>query len=142
MSHPQPGPESAGGAPAAAHHVAAHASAAAQASPRHVPGNPQQPASRSGLFADPGRSPVIAVPASGAAAPGEPRPSLFRAVTGRLRNSLAAAGTHAAPTEPPPQRVEASVQEHRPEPVRASVRQAAGEEMGLEIPAFLRRQSS
>jgi hypothetical protein len=30
----------------------------------------------------------------------------------------------------------------QPEPPRASVRLAAGDEMGLDIPAFLRRQSS
>jgi hypothetical protein len=36
----------------------------------------------------------------------------------------------------------AQAAEPRPEPVRASVRAVVGEEMGIEIPTFLRRQSS
>ena len=39
-------------------------------------------------------------------------------------------------------RAEPILHEQRPEPARASVRQTAGEEVGLDIPAFLRRQSS
>ncbi len=99
-----------------------------------------QPASRGGLFAEPTRA-AAAVPPAPAGA--EPRPSLFRSVTGRLRNTLGSVQAPAPVAEAPAARpVEASVQEHRPEPARASVRQAAGEEMGLDIPAFLRRQSS
>jgi cell division protein FtsZ len=143
MAHPDSALEGQGGhpgMPAAAHHPAGHAQAvaAALASPRSAAPAPQH--ARGGLFADPNRGPVVALPAG---VPAEPRPSLFRAVTGRLRNSLAAAGAPAAPAEPAQPRAEPAAQEHRPEPApRASVRQAAGEEMGLEIPAFLRRQSS
>jgi hypothetical protein len=39
-------------------------------------------------------------------------------------------------------RAEPVMQEHRAEPPQASVRQTAGDEVGLDIPAFLRRQSS
>jgi cell division protein FtsZ len=69
----------------------------------------------------------------------EARRSIFQTVTGRLRNTLSGGGNPAEPTQP---RTEPQMQEARPEPVRASVRPAASEEMGLDIPAFLRRQSS
>ncbi|HEY7578995.1 MAG TPA: cell division protein FtsZ [Acetobacteraceae bacterium] len=66
------------------------------------------------------------------------RPSIFSQVTGALRRRL--------PTPPRPEaapaRNEPALHEQRPEPPRASVRQTAGEEVGLDIPAFLRRQSS
>jgi cell division protein FtsZ len=75
-------------------------------------------------------------------APEPPRRNIFQAVTGRLRNTLSAAtmppqADHGR-GEPIPE------EQHQPqhqEP-RASVRHAASEEMGLEIPAFLRRQNS
>jgi cell division protein FtsZ len=113
---------------------------------------PAQAAPRSGLFAEPGRpqqSPPPAPPAAADARP-EHRKSIFQAVTGRLRNTLAV-GTATSEVAPTP-RAEpsfddpasaAGVQaERRPEPARPSVRPAASEEMGLDIPAFLRRQSS
>jgi cell division protein FtsZ len=68
------------------------------------------------------------------------RPSIFSQVTGAIRRRL--------PATPPPQasatpaRTEPALPEYRPEPPRASVRQTGGEEVGLDIPAFLRRQSS
>jgi cell division protein FtsZ len=72
-----------------------------------------------------------------------PRPSLFRAVTGAFRRGPVAAMQ--MPAETPVPRREPAMAEAggRPEAPRPSVRQATtGEEVGLEIPAFLRRQSS
>jgi cell division protein FtsZ len=63
-----------------------------------------------------------------------PRRSLFGIVTGAMRG---------APAEPPaPAQPEPASYDTRGEPVRANVRQAAGEDMHIDIPAFLRRQSS
>ena len=94
------------------------------------------PPSRGGLFADPPR-PVAAAPQPTA----EPsRPSLFVAVTGafRRRHHAPAVATEAAPV-----RAEPMLQGSAPEQPRAMVRQTAGDEVqGLDIPAFLRRQSS
>jgi cell division protein FtsZ len=82
------------------------------------------------LFAEPG--PVQSAP--------EPsRPSLFSTVTGAFRRRQ---HTAAASAELPPVRAEPGLHEPRIEQPRASVRQTAGEEVGLDIPAFLRRQSS
>jgi cell division protein FtsZ len=89
-------------------------------------------ASRANLFAEPQRAPGAAEPS---------RPSLFTAMTGgvfrRQRHAPAMA------SEPAPVRAEPAMQEPpRVEPPRASVRQTGGDEVGLDIPAFLRRQSS
>jgi cell division protein FtsZ len=99
---------------------------------------PALTASRGGLFAEAPR-PVTAAP------PVQPtgeavRPSLFSTVTGAFRrrpqSSSPAAETVQTRAEPP-------AQEPRIEQPRASVRQTAGDEVaGLDIPAFLRRQSS
>ena len=94
------------------------------------------PASRASLFA--------AAPQQGSVAPSAPeaaRPSLFSTVTGafRRRQQPPLAGTEPAS----PVRAEPVMQQApRAEPPQASVRQTAGEEVGLDIPAFLRRQSS
>jgi cell division protein FtsZ len=109
------------------------AQAASQPAPR-----PVQPASRAGLFAEPPRPVSTGAPAQPAPEPA--RPSLFSTVTGAFRRRQHAPATHA---EPAPVRAEPVMQEPRPEPPRASVRQTAGDEVaGLDIPAFLRRQSS
>jgi cell division protein FtsZ len=107
----------------------------------------QQSPQRGGLFADAPRTTVAAAPpagsppANGQAVNGtEARRSIFQTVTGRLRNTLSGASN--GPSEPPQPRAEPQMHEAKPEPVRASVRPAASEEMGLDIPAFLRRQSS
>ncbi|MBV8400918.1 MAG: cell division protein FtsZ [Acetobacteraceae bacterium] len=144
MMQPESFAESAAGHQAQAGAAQAHAVSAGLASPRAAP----PPPARSGLFADPARSPVVAMSsASHAAEP--PRPSLFKAVTGavtgRLRHSLAPIGTGiyaAPPAESAPMQEEQPALEPRSEPIRPSVRPASGEDMGLEIPAFLRRQSS
>ena len=107
------------------------------------PASEQRPSR--GLFAEP----AAAAPAP----PAPPRKSIFGIVTGAIRG-----GSHTAPEAPQGpmqpgshhlnQRSEPSLRndggDGEPEqpPSRAQVRQAAGEEMGLDIPAFLRRQSS
>jgi cell division protein FtsZ len=104
-------------------------------------------AGRSSLFADPTRAAASFAgfappPQPGHAAPAQPaetRQSLFRAVTGAFRR------TQWGPipiNDQPALRTEPGMSDQRPEPARASVRPAAGEDMGLDIPAFLRRQSS
>jgi len=69
-----------------------------------------------------------------------PRKTLFGIVTGAIR------GTPVPPpaAEPAPvaQRQDPSAYAERAEPARANVRPTAGDEMGIDIPAFLRRQSS
>ena len=86
------------------------------------PTEPRIPGRSASLFAEPP-----------AAAPA-PRKSLFGIVTGAIR------GQPAEP--PPPQRTEPTQHELRGESARAHVRQTSGEENAIDIPAFLRRQSS
>ena len=93
-------------------------------------GEPRVPGRDNGLFAPQGGEPVAAPP---------PRKSLFGIVTGAIRGAHHEA--QAAPA-PVPARHEAQPAEQRGEPARANVRQSAGEEMQIDIPAFLRRQSS
>jgi cell division protein FtsZ len=109
-----------------------------------------------GLFAQPARQAPPEPP------PVEPsRPSLFRTVTGAFRRPASSDPSGLEPvlrSDPPPYyeparepesgraepqlRVEPVLHDARPEAPRPSVRPAANEEIGLEIPAFLRRQSS
>lgn len=102
---------------------------------------------RSSLFSGPPRTTAGLTGLPPAVQPGpvapaqsaESRPSLFRAVTGAFRR------TQWGPipiTDQPTLRTEPGLTDQRPEPLRASVRPAASDEMGLDIPAFLRRQSS
>jgi cell division protein FtsZ len=110
--------------------------------PFTAPQTPGRPPRSSGLFAE---APADA----GAAAPIGPtrddmaRPTLFSRMTGRLRRQSDAAAPP-APEPQQPRRAEPTMQpEPRVEPVRAAVRPAGNEEMGiLDIPTFLRRQSS
>ena len=98
---------------------------------------PAPTAPRAGLFAE-ALGPVSA--AAPAQPGGEPsRPSLFSTVTGAFRRRQS---TPAASGDQPAVRAEPVMQQPRVEPPRASVRQTAGDEVGLDIPAFLRRQSS
>jgi hypothetical protein len=97
---------------------------------------------RGGLFAEPPGEAVVAPPPAGPSREDMARPTLFSRITGRFRGPA-----EAAPPPPPEQaqrRTEPSMQpEPRVEPVRAAVRPAGNEEMGiLDIPTFLRRQSS
>ena len=95
----------------------------------------------SGLFAQPPAQPQAPEPTR--------RSSIFQSVTGRLRSTLAAATpaalmpTGGAGTETPTDAAPAPAVPAAPtDAQRASVRQASGEEVGLDIPAFLRRQTS
>ncbi len=96
-------------------------------------------AQRAGLFAEAPRP--VSAPVQGQPAAEPSRPSLFGTVTGAFRRRL---NTPAAQDEPPPVRAEPTIQQEAPHvgQPRASVRQTAGDEVGLDIPAFLRRQSS
>jgi cell division protein FtsZ len=77
--------------------------------------------------------PRAARPAEAASQP--PRRSLFSIVTGAIRGSL--------PSTPANRTAEPTLHEAPAEPpITAKVRPAAGEEIGIDIPAFLRRQSS
>ncbi len=108
--------------------------------PTVVAGSSQATAKPGGLFA-PQRGPVAApssAPQSDAAAP---RPSLFSTVTGAFgwRNPTASAAT----AEPSQQRREPVTESGHGEGSRVGFRQASmSDEAGIEIPAFLRRQSS
>ena len=101
----------------------------AHALPHQLP-NARPAVQRGGLFSEPPRQ---AEPAPVAA----PR-SLFGIVTGALRGRPAP-----APQAPAPQasvtRAEPTIHEQEPS---ATVRPAATDEVGLDIPAFLRRQSN
>jgi cell division protein FtsZ len=97
---------------------------------------PAPAAERSGLFAEPPQAVSAPAPTRPAAEPS--RPSLFSTVTGAFRRRPATSTT----AEPAPVRAQPVVQEPRTEPPRASIRQTAGDEVGIDIPAFLRRQSS
>jgi cell division protein FtsZ len=96
---------------------------------------PRQAPAR-GLFAEP--APQVQASAQPASPqpvpPPAPRNSLFGIVTGAIRGRAAPAPLAEAP------RSEPSMNGHAAPGV--SVRQAQTEEMGLDIPAFLRRQSS
>eukprot|EP01037_Dinobryon_pediforme_P009299 gene9299-9380_t len=85
-----------------------------------------KPAAKPGLFAD------QAAPS----APPAPRKSLFGIVTGAIRGHAAEQPT--AHQEP---RVEPLAMTAPREQAQPQVRQAASDEIGIEIPAFLRRQS-
>jgi cell division protein FtsZ len=107
----------------------------------HRTAAPQPIRAGGGLFNEP-RPPSMPQVQPPPASTMEPqRPSLFSTVTGAFRRGRTAA-LHVAAETPMPRR-EPVAAEARPEGPRPSVRQATtGEEVGLEIPAFLRRQSS
>jgi cell division protein FtsZ len=111
--------------------------AASAVAPQPIPHPSVQPqsrptVSRANLFAEPQRVPSAAEPS---------RPSLFATMTGGVFRRQRHAP--AMPAEPAPVPAEPAMQEPpRVEPPRVSVRQTGGDEVGLDIPAFLRRQSS
>ncbi len=79
-------------------------------------------------------SPLFSEPQPATAPAAVPqRRSLFNLVTGAIRGASAEATAPQPAAEPPAA---------RNEPMRADVRQTGGEEMPIDIPAFLRRQSS
>jgi cell division protein FtsZ len=95
-----------------------------QARPAPRAAEPRPAQARHSLFSEQAPTPAPA-----------PRKSLFGIVTGAIRG-------HAAevPAEPAP-RMEPQGGEFTQEAPRAQVRPAATDDIGLEIPAFLRRQS-
>jgi cell division protein FtsZ len=97
-----------------------------------------------GLFSDPSRPTSAPVVQAELQAGMEPqRPSLFSTVTGAFRRRPAALHMVTAETPTLMSRREPAMAEVQAIGPRPSVRQATtGEEVGLEIPAFLRRQSS
>jgi cell division protein FtsZ len=116
-----------------------------QASPaRSAPSRAPEVRSQSrsnGLFAEPRNEP--------AAAPAPRSRSLFGIVTGAIRGSAAASGPAEASARGNARpsgaqaRAESPMHDGRTETTRASVRPSAEEEeMQIDIPAFLRRQSS
>ncbi|AHJ67437.1 cell division protein FtsZ [Granulibacter bethesdensis] len=101
-----------------------------------------------GLFT---QEPAYAPQPAHQAAP--PRSSIFNVVTGAIRRSMGggSAPAHEAPVTPQPPRTEPVLHDGQQaadnhaspdQQARPSVRPAATEEIGLDIPAFLRRQSS
>ena len=112
--------------------------------PQFQPQPVAQPASRATLFADAQR-PASMPPVNGQiyGAPDSGRPSLFNTVTGAFRRRAAAPAVGAAMQQPQPMRRDLPTDDYHPEAPRVSVQQtSAAEETGIEIPAFLRRQSS
>ncbi len=111
---------------------AAVAARPVQPQPRPIPqprqasrfAEPRVGAQRSGMFAEAPKS-----------EPPPARRTIFGIVTGAIRGTPAPAPVAEAPA---PVRQEPT----QAEPARAHVRTTVGEEMGIEIPAFLRRQSS
>ncbi len=111
--------------PSAPHYAAEAAVHAppAHALPHQLP-NARTATPRGGLFSEPPRQ-------QAAEPPPPPARSLFGIVTGALRSRTAPAAPAA-----PAARAEPTMEQE------ATVRPAVGEEVGLDIPAFLRRQSS
>jgi cell division protein FtsZ len=101
-----------------------------------------QPASRTSLFADgprPTSMPASQPPMFNATE--ATRPSLFNTVTGAFRRRATLPAATVA--QPQPVRREPAMEEYQAEPAPVSVRSNPGtDETGIEIPAFLRRQSS
>jgi cell division protein FtsZ len=136
--------------PAASHPAASHPAAgepgpepvAAVQPPQAAPAVAVRsgPPGRSGLFAEP--RPGTPAAGAGNANGAEVRRSIFQTVTGRIRTSFGGGAPLPLGEQASEARAEPVVQDAKPEPARASVRQAANEEIGLDIPAFLRRQSS
>ena len=138
-AHGAPGAVLRPSAPPSGSFVAMEGEPAAEGAPaRGFAAPPPRP--RPGLFVPPHQAPGVE--------PG--RSSLFNTVTGVFRRRVP--GGPAAPAsesgaalrqDPALAPARSSLPlEPRQEPVRASVRAVAGEEMGLEIPTFLRRQQS
>ncbi|MDR3529134.1 MAG: cell division protein FtsZ [Rhodopila sp.] len=120
--------------------------------PRQLQAQPQpimQSAARANLFADAQRPTAVPAQPPVHAAPEPARPSLFNTVTGAFRRR---AVQHPAPApqpqhqpqhQPQQMRREPATEDYQPQHSQVSVHQtSSGEQTGIEIPAFLRRQSS
>jgi cell division protein FtsZ len=103
--------------------------------------SPQSEVAASGVMAEPLRR--MAQPQSSSTPVANPgRKSLFNAVTGAFRRRATAMPTQTPVAHAVPMRWEPEVEEYQPQPAPASVELASAEPTGLELPAFLRRQSS
>jgi cell division protein FtsZ len=142
LANPEPDAAPAPQAPPHAPAMAEAAPAPMRAPPPFVAPQVPNRQPRGGLFAEPPMEAVQAEPPAGPTRDDIARPTLFARMTGRLRRQ--AEPTAPPPAEPQLRRAEPTMQpEPRVEPVRAAVRPAGNEEMGiLDIPTFLRRQSS
>jgi len=98
------------------------------------------PPSRAGLFAEPQRPVAAATSTSLVQADPDPgKPSIFNTVTGAFRRRA----TGPVPGGQQPTRREQGLENPQTDVPRVAVRQASTvDEAGIEIPAFLRRQSS
>ncbi|HYZ22558.1 MAG TPA: hypothetical protein VE690_10415, partial [Rhodopila sp.] len=94
---------------------------------------------RSGLFAEP-RPPSVAAQSGTQPAPDAGRQSLFGTVTGAFRRRTTTTSPAAMSTGPV--RRDPVMDETPAEELRPHVRQSSAEDTTIEIPAFLRRQSS
>jgi cell division protein FtsZ len=126
----RPGAEAGARIAAEAEHAPVQAPPA-NAVPHQLPGGQRAASPRAGLFSEPPRNQPEPAPV--------PNRSLFGIVTGALRRAggpqPGAAGMSQEPRRAEPQLHESVVESS------ASVRPAGNEETGLDIPAFLRRQS-
>ncbi len=146
MLQPQHGPVSVMGAPVLPQAVATAEQDAVAYTPAEMQQSRPKPAPAAAPGPAPAQRPFVApraglfteappsAPAQPVQAPAPARNSLFGIVTGAIR------GRSAPVAAPEPQRAEPSLAS-QPEG-GPSVRPAPAEEMGLDIPAFLRRQSS
>ncbi|MGE0416757.1 MAG: cell division protein FtsZ [Acetobacteraceae bacterium] len=116
------------------------------APPQPVPVQPAAPATaRAGLFPDPNRAanPLPVNAPQPVAAPEAPKRSLFGAVTGVFGRGRPAAAPQVAEPQMRREPTQATMTEIQPQAPAPTVKQTHGnEDVGLEIPAFLRRQSS
>jgi cell division protein FtsZ len=105
---------------------------------------PFVPAAR-GLFAE---APRVVPPQRPSERPGAaqvsqvPRGSLFGIVTGALRRGRSSGSVEEDGSMDVASRIDTSATSPESDFAQASVRPSSGDEMGLDIPAFLRRQSS
>jgi cell division protein FtsZ len=111
-----------------------------KAAPQHQPLPVAALTAKANLFAESQRP--TAMPAHVPNQAVEPaRPSLFNTVTGAFRRRAVQPSPTGA--QPPTTRREPEIGDYQPQSPHVSVRQAsAGDETGIEIPAFLRRQHS
>jgi cell division protein FtsZ len=118
-----------------------------QPAAQQKPGPQRQPqpfvqlSAKANLFAESQRAAAMPSQPQTPAASEPARPSLFNTVTGAFRRRVTQPVTPVA--YPPPIRREPEIEDYQPQTPVVSVRQtSAGDETGIEIPAFLRRQHS
>jgi cell division protein FtsZ len=109
--------------------------------PRPVPESLAQLSAKANLFAEAQRP--MAMPSQPAPQPVADRPTLFNTMTGAFRRRVMPSPLAAPVVQPQSVRREPAMDEYQPQAAPVPVQPAsAGEQTGLEIPAFLRRQHS